>query len=103
MFLSLSDQMFYIVQEVFLLLSFRLQGKKPSEPVTHVDQVVCLESTHPRIALGCRFRRALYTAITNLFIFFWSKSLVSSMVPNVSSLVEYKVLKGIIAVAENGV
>ncbi|XP_026573910.1 LEM domain-containing protein 2-like [Pseudonaja textilis] len=49
-----------------------LQGKEPSEPVTTVKQVVCLESAHPRMGLGCRFHRALYTAVTNLFIFFWS-------------------------------
>ncbi|XP_015275278.1 PREDICTED: LEM domain-containing protein 2 [Gekko japonicus] len=49
-----------------------LQGGDPSEEVTSVDQVVCLESTRPRMSLGCRFHRALCTAITNLFIFFWS-------------------------------
>ncbi|XP_039179183.1 LEM domain-containing protein 2 isoform X1 [Crotalus tigris] len=49
-----------------------LQGKEPSEPVTTVKQVVCLESARPRMGLGCRFHRALYTAVTNLFIFFWS-------------------------------
>uniref|UniRef100_A0A670ZYC9 LEM domain-containing protein 2 n=1 Tax=Pseudonaja textilis TaxID=8673 RepID=A0A670ZYC9_PSETE len=52
--------------------SMVLQGKEPSEPVTTVKQVVCLESAHPRMGLGCRFHRALYTAVTNLFIFFWS-------------------------------
>ncbi|XP_061488392.1 LEM domain-containing protein 2 [Rhineura floridana] len=49
-----------------------LQGNEPSEPVTTVEQVVCLESARPRMGLGCRFHRALSTAITNLFIFFWS-------------------------------
>ncbi|XP_077190515.1 LEM domain-containing protein 2 isoform X2 [Paroedura picta] len=49
-----------------------LQGDDPSEKVTSVDQVVCLESSRPRMSLGCRFHRALCTAITNLFIFFWS-------------------------------
>ncbi|XP_013912034.1 PREDICTED: LEM domain-containing protein 2 [Thamnophis sirtalis] len=49
-----------------------LQGKEPSEPVTTVKQVICLESARPRMGLGCRFHRALWTAITNLFIFFWS-------------------------------
>ncbi|XP_070601361.1 LEM domain-containing protein 2 isoform X2 [Erythrolamprus reginae] len=49
-----------------------LQGKEPSEPVTTVEQVVCLESARPRMGLGCRFHRALWTAVTNLFIFFWS-------------------------------
>ncbi|XP_062997393.1 LEM domain-containing protein 2 [Elgaria multicarinata webbii] len=49
-----------------------LQGNEPSEPVTAVKQVVCLESTRPQLGLGCRFKRALSTAVTNLFIFFWS-------------------------------
>ncbi|XP_060087476.1 LEM domain-containing protein 2 [Heteronotia binoei] len=49
-----------------------LKGDNPSEEVTSVDQVVCLESVRPRMSLGCRFHRALCTAITNLFIFFWS-------------------------------
>ncbi|XP_066482300.1 LEM domain-containing protein 2 isoform X2 [Tiliqua scincoides] len=49
-----------------------LQGDQLSEPVTTPEQVVCLESTRPRMGLGCRFHRALSTAITNLFIFFWS-------------------------------
>ncbi|XP_048353936.1 LEM domain-containing protein 2 [Sphaerodactylus townsendi] len=49
-----------------------LQGDDTSGEVTSVDQVVCLESTRPRMSLGCRFHRALCTAVTNLFIFFWS-------------------------------
>nr|XP_056701481.1 LEM domain-containing protein 2 [Euleptes europaea] len=49
-----------------------LQGDDPSEEITSVDQVICLESTRPRMSLGCRFHRALCTAMTNLFIFFWS-------------------------------
>uniref|UniRef100_A0A8D0EE48 LEM domain-containing protein 2 n=1 Tax=Salvator merianae TaxID=96440 RepID=A0A8D0EE48_SALMN len=49
-----------------------LQSDDPSEPVSSVQKVVCLESTHPRMGLGCRFHRALSTAITNLFIFFWT-------------------------------
>ncbi|XP_025061613.1 LEM domain-containing protein 2 [Alligator sinensis] len=52
-------------------LGIWLKGKDPSEPVTSIDQVVCLESTRPRMGLICRFRRALTTAITTLFIFFW--------------------------------
>ncbi|XP_074833627.1 LEM domain-containing protein 2 [Carettochelys insculpta] len=53
-------------------LGIWLKGEDSSEPVTNIDQVVCLESTRPRMGLGCRFRRALSTAIMNLFIFFWS-------------------------------
>ncbi|XP_060629111.2 LEM domain-containing protein 2 [Anolis sagrei] len=49
-----------------------LYSDEPSEPVTMASQVVSLESTRPQMSLGCRFHRALATAITNLFIFFWS-------------------------------
>uniref|UniRef100_A0A8C3C474 LEM domain-containing protein 2 n=1 Tax=Cairina moschata TaxID=8855 RepID=A0A8C3C474_CAIMO len=49
-----------------------LRGTDLSEPVTKVEQVVCLESAHPQMGLGCRFRRAVVTAIMNLFLFFWS-------------------------------
>uniref|UniRef100_A0A7M4F7M9 LEM domain nuclear envelope protein 2 n=1 Tax=Crocodylus porosus TaxID=8502 RepID=A0A7M4F7M9_CROPO len=52
-------------------LGIWLKGKDPSEPVTSIDQVVCLESAHPRMGLICRFCRALTTAVKNLFIFFW--------------------------------
>uniref|UniRef100_A0A6J0TVC8 LEM domain-containing protein 2 isoform X1 n=1 Tax=Pogona vitticeps TaxID=103695 RepID=A0A6J0TVC8_9SAUR len=53
-----------------------LQGDEPSEPILTASQVVCLESTRPRMSLGCRFHRALSTAITNLFIFFWSLAIL---------------------------
>ncbi|KAH0618798.1 hypothetical protein JD844_018275 [Phrynosoma platyrhinos] len=49
-----------------------LHSDEPSEPVTSASQVVSLESARPRMSLGCRFYRALSTAITNLFIFFWT-------------------------------
>nr|XP_006119406.1 LEM domain-containing protein 2 [Pelodiscus sinensis] len=55
-------------------LGIWLKGEDPLEPVTRIDQVVCLESTRPRMGLGCRFRRALITAMMNLFIFFWKVS-----------------------------
>ncbi|VFV18065.1 lem domain-containing protein 2 [Lynx pardinus] len=48
-----------------------LKGEDPSELVTTVDKVVCLESARPRMGVGCRLSRALFTAITNLLIFFW--------------------------------
>lgn len=38
-----------------------------------MEEVFCLESAHPQMGLGCRFRRAVVTAIMNLFLFFWSK------------------------------
>ncbi|XP_077017633.1 LEM domain-containing protein 2 isoform X2 [Tamandua tetradactyla] len=48
-----------------------LKGEDPSELVTTVDKVVCLESARPRMGVGCRLSRALLTAITNVLIFFW--------------------------------
>ncbi|XP_074019457.1 LEM domain-containing protein 2 isoform X2 [Numenius arquata] len=53
-------------------LGIWLKGRDPSEPVTKVEDVFCLESAHPQMGLGCRFRRAVVTAIMNLFLFFWS-------------------------------
>uniref|UniRef100_A0A8C4KFC5 LEM domain-containing protein 2 n=1 Tax=Dromaius novaehollandiae TaxID=8790 RepID=A0A8C4KFC5_DRONO len=52
-------------------LGIWLKGRDPYEPVTTVEEVVCLESAHPQMGLGCRFRRAMITAIMNLFLFFW--------------------------------
>ncbi|XP_057555410.1 LEM domain-containing protein 2 isoform X3 [Hippopotamus amphibius kiboko] len=48
-----------------------LKGEDPSELVTTVDKVVCLESARPRMGVGCRLSRALLTAVTNVLIFFW--------------------------------
>uniref|UniRef100_A0A8C2LR99 LEM domain-containing protein 2 n=1 Tax=Cricetulus griseus TaxID=10029 RepID=A0A8C2LR99_CRIGR len=48
-----------------------LKGEDPSELVTTVDQVVCLESARPRMGVGCRLSRALLTAVTHVLIFFW--------------------------------
>ncbi|KFP15447.1 LEM domain-containing protein 2, partial [Egretta garzetta] len=53
-------------------LGIWLKGRDLSEPVTKVEEVFCLESAHPQMGLGCRFRRAVVTAIMNLFLFFWS-------------------------------
>uniref|UniRef100_A0A8C7EAE5 LEM domain-containing protein 2 n=1 Tax=Nothoprocta perdicaria TaxID=30464 RepID=A0A8C7EAE5_NOTPE len=55
----------------FLPLPIRLKGRDPSEPISSVKDVLCLESAHPQMGLGCRFRRAMITAIMNLFLFFW--------------------------------
>ncbi|NXF12914.1 LEMD2 protein, partial [Smithornis capensis] len=52
-------------------LGIWLRGRDPSGPVASVQEVFCLESAHPHMGLGCRFRRAVLTAITNLFLFFW--------------------------------
>lgn len=60
---------------------FRLKGEDPSELVTTVDKVVCLESARPRMGVGCRLSRSLFTAITNLLIFFWCKSLAALLLP----------------------
>ncbi|NXC48146.1 LEMD2 protein, partial [Penelope pileata] len=51
-------------------LGIWLKGRE-LEPVTSVEEVVCLESAHPQMGLGCRFRRAVVTAVMNLFMFFW--------------------------------
>ncbi|XP_042320558.1 LEM domain-containing protein 2 [Sceloporus undulatus] len=56
-----------------------LHSDEPSGPVTSANQVVSLESARPRMSLGCRFYRALSTAITNLFIFFWSLAFLWGM------------------------
>lgn len=53
---------------------FSLKGEDPSELVTAVDKVVCLESARPRMGVGCRLSRALLTAVTHVLIFFWCKS-----------------------------
>ncbi|NXG26004.1 LEMD2 protein, partial [Grallaria varia] len=53
-------------------LGIQLKGRDLSGPVSSVEEVFCLESAHPQMGLGCRFRRAMVTAITNLFLFFWS-------------------------------
>ncbi|NXA06880.1 LEMD2 protein, partial [Sapayoa aenigma] len=53
-------------------LGIWLKGRDLSGPVSSVEEVFCLESAHPQMGLGCRFRRAVVTAITNLFLFFWS-------------------------------
>uniref|UniRef100_A0A8C0UVB2 LEM domain nuclear envelope protein 2 n=1 Tax=Cyanistes caeruleus TaxID=156563 RepID=A0A8C0UVB2_CYACU len=53
-------------------LGIWLKGRDLSEPVSSVEEVFCLESAHPQMGLGCRFRRAVVTAIRNLFLFFWS-------------------------------
>ncbi|XP_075578699.1 LEM domain-containing protein 2 isoform X2 [Pelecanus crispus] len=53
-------------------LGIWLKGRDLSEPVTKVEEVFCLESAHPQMGFGCRFRRAVVTAIMNLFLFFWS-------------------------------
>ncbi|XP_044531213.1 LEM domain-containing protein 2 [Gracilinanus agilis] len=48
-----------------------LKGEDPSESVSTVDKVVCLESGRPRMGLSCRLSRALLTAITTVLLFFW--------------------------------
>ncbi|NWV00344.1 LEMD2 protein, partial [Upupa epops] len=48
-----------------------LRSRDLAEPVSSVEDVYCLESAHPQMGLGCRFRRAVVTAIMNLFLFFW--------------------------------
>ncbi|XP_068015911.1 LEM domain-containing protein 2 [Melanerpes formicivorus] len=52
-------------------LGIRLRGRDLVGEVSRVEEVFCLESAHPQMGLGCRFRRAVVTAITTLFLFFW--------------------------------
>ncbi|XP_036990331.2 LEM domain-containing protein 2 isoform X1 [Artibeus jamaicensis] len=52
-------------------VGIRLKGEDPSESVTAVDKVICLESARPRMGVGCRLSRALLTAVTHVLIFFW--------------------------------
>ncbi|NWX03722.1 LEMD2 protein, partial [Caloenas nicobarica] len=53
-------------------LGIQLKGRDLSGAVSSVEDVFCLESAYPQMGLGCRFRRAVVTAIMNLFLFFWS-------------------------------
>ncbi|XP_006860432.1 PREDICTED: LEM domain-containing protein 2 [Chrysochloris asiatica] len=48
-----------------------LKGEDPTELVTTLDKVVCLESARPRMGVGCRLSRALLTAVTHVLLFFW--------------------------------
>ncbi|XP_048834777.1 inner nuclear membrane protein Man1 [Brienomyrus brachyistius] len=50
-------------------VGIRLIGSHPEESVTNVSQIMCLESTHPRMSFICRFRRAFFTVIYRLLLF----------------------------------
>lgn len=80
---------------------FRLKGEDLSELVTTVDKVVCLESARPRMGVGCRLSRALLTAVTNVLIFFWCKSL-ATLLTLVSCRRDYLPLLGASSAASLG-
>lgn len=80
---------------------FRLKGEDLSELVTTVDKVVCLESARPRMGVGCRLSRALLTAVTNVLIFFWCKSL-ATLLTLVSCRRDYLPLPGASSAAPLG-
>ncbi|XP_008107940.2 LEM domain-containing protein 2 [Anolis carolinensis] len=87
-----------------------LYSDEPSKPVTMASQVVSLESARPQMSLGCRFHRALTTAITNLFIFFWSLAFLWGMLfllkyywrkREEEEMAMYKMVQKIIAAVQN--
>nr|XP_033774295.1 LEM domain-containing protein 2 [Geotrypetes seraphini] len=51
-------------------LGIWLKAEDSQEPVTDVKQVICLESSRPRMWLSCRLRRAFITTVTSLFTTF---------------------------------
>uniref|UniRef100_A0A3Q2T4Z4 Inner nuclear membrane protein Man1 n=1 Tax=Fundulus heteroclitus TaxID=8078 RepID=A0A3Q2T4Z4_FUNHE len=59
-------------------VGIRLTGRVADDPVTDVSEISWLESTHPRMPLGCRFRRALLTVMSKVALvavavgFIWS-------------------------------
>lgn len=61
--------------QLFLTLTFRplcpcrLIGQVPDDPVTDINEISRLESTHPNMPFVCRFRRAFLTGISRVFVF----------------------------------
>lgn len=61
--------------QLFLTLTFRplcpcrLIGQVPEDPVTDINEISRLESTHPNMPFVCRFRRAFLTGISRVFVF----------------------------------
>ncbi|XP_039620752.1 LEM domain-containing protein 2-like [Polypterus senegalus] len=47
----------------------RLVGEDVNAPVTAVEEIHCLESTHPSMSLWCRLQRAVVIVVSRLFIF----------------------------------
>ncbi|XP_029901634.1 inner nuclear membrane protein Man1 [Myripristis murdjan] len=49
-------------------VGIRLMGQNDEEPVTDVNEISWLESTHPKMSFICRFRRAFLTVVTRVFL-----------------------------------
>ncbi|XP_043932421.1 LEM domain-containing protein 2 [Protopterus annectens] len=50
-------------------LGIRLMNKHLTEVTTDVELVKCLESTSPRMGLGCRIRQTVYSVLKSMFAF----------------------------------
>ncbi|XP_057709837.1 inner nuclear membrane protein Man1 [Corythoichthys intestinalis] len=49
-------------------VGIRLTGRVADEPMTDISEIARLESTHPRMAFTCRFRRAFLTVISRVLL-----------------------------------
>ncbi|XP_040004184.1 inner nuclear membrane protein Man1 [Xiphias gladius] len=49
-------------------VGIRLTGQVADDPVTDVSEISRLESTHPKMPFTCRFRRALLTVVSRVFL-----------------------------------
>uniref|UniRef100_A0A3P8WDZ2 LEM domain containing 3 n=1 Tax=Cynoglossus semilaevis TaxID=244447 RepID=A0A3P8WDZ2_CYNSE len=61
-------------------VGIRLIGQVPDDPVTDINEISRLESTHPNMPFVCRFRRAFLTGISRVFVFLVAVGLVWSVV-----------------------
>ncbi|XP_061523216.1 inner nuclear membrane protein Man1 [Phycodurus eques] len=50
-------------------VGIRLTGQAADDPMSDVSEIARLESTHPRMAFTCRFRRAFLTVISRVSLF----------------------------------
>lgn len=49
-------------------LGIRMLGAESDKDLSDVSEVVRLESSHPRMSFGCRFRRAFFTVISRVLL-----------------------------------
>ncbi|KAM3858917.1 inner nuclear membrane protein Man1 [Diretmus argenteus] len=49
-------------------VGIRLVGLNADDPLTDVSEILRLESTHPKMSFTCRFRRAVLTVISRVFL-----------------------------------
>ncbi|XP_053562827.1 LEM domain-containing protein 2 [Bombina bombina] len=45
-----------------------VRGRDPEEIVSEKDVAFCMESSRPRLGIGCRMKNAFFTALSNLFL-----------------------------------